>query len=102
MGATTIDTGTNDLLANLDAGVLTLTLNRPEARNAMTGAMTTALASQLAWAEFDRAVKCVVLTGAGVSAASGLSTFRGADGKWQHELLAVSDGRRIPEMLPEM
>ena len=65
MGATTIDTGTNDLLANLDAGVLTLTLNRPEARNAMTGAMTTALASQLAWAEFDRAVKCVVLTGAG-------------------------------------
>lgn len=44
----------------------------------------------------------VVLTGAGVSAASGLSTFRGADGKWQHELLAVSDGRRIPEMLPEM
>ncbi len=46
--------------------------------------------------------KIVVLTGAGVSAASGLSTFRGADGKWQHELLAVSDGRRIPEMLPEM
>ncbi len=44
----------------------------------------------------------VVLTGAGTSVASGLSTFRGADGKWQHELLAVSDGRRIPEMLPEM
>lgn len=44
----------------------------------------------------------VVLTGAGVSAASGLSTFRGPDGKWQHELLAVSDGRRILEMLPEV
>ena len=65
MGATTIDTGTNDLLATLDGGVLTLTLNRPEARNAMTGAMTAALADQLAWAEFERAVKCVVLTGAG-------------------------------------
>ncbi len=64
MGATTIDTGTNDLLATLDAGVLTLTLNRPEARNAMTGAMTAALADQLGWAEFERAVKCVVLTGA--------------------------------------
>ena len=25
-----IDTGTDDLLASLDAGVLTLTLNRPE------------------------------------------------------------------------
>ena len=65
MGATTIDTGTNDLLSNLDGGILTLTLNRPEARNAMTGAMTNALATQLAWAEFERSVKCVVLTGAG-------------------------------------
>ena len=65
MGATTIVTGTNDLLANLDGGILTLTLNRPEARNAMTGAMTNALATQLAWAEFERSVKCVVLTGAG-------------------------------------
>lgn len=46
--------------------------------------------------------RIVVLTGAGVSAASGLSTFRGPDGKWQHELLAVSDGRRLPELLPEM
>jgi NAD-dependent deacetylase len=44
----------------------------------------------------------VVLTGAGVSAASGLSTFRGPDGQWKHELLAVSDGRRIPELLPQM
>ena len=38
-----IDTGTEDLLASLDEGVLTLTLNRPEARNAMSGAMTDAL-----------------------------------------------------------
>jgi len=30
------DTGTPHLLATLDAGVLTLTLNRPEARNAMS------------------------------------------------------------------
>ncbi len=62
---TSIDTGTNDLLANLDEGVLTLTLNRPEARNAMSGAMTGALSQQLAWAELDPGVKCVVLTGAG-------------------------------------
>ena len=62
---TAIDTGTEDLLAVLDEGVLTLTLNRPAARNAMTGAMTAALARQLASAELDAAVKCVVLTGAG-------------------------------------
>ena len=60
-----IDTGTNDLLASLDDGVLTLTLNRPEARNAMSGAMTAALAAQLAVAELNREVKCIVLTGAG-------------------------------------
>jgi 2-(1,2-epoxy-1,2-dihydrophenyl)acetyl-CoA isomerase len=65
MAAKTIDTGTTDLLAALDEGVLTLTLNRPEARNAMSGEMTAALADQLAKAEFDREVKCIVLTGAG-------------------------------------
>lgn len=61
----TIDTGTNDLLADLDEGVLTLTLNRPEARNAMSDAMNQALGRQLASAELDPDVKCVVLTGAG-------------------------------------
>jgi 2-(1,2-epoxy-1,2-dihydrophenyl)acetyl-CoA isomerase len=33
------DTGTTDLLSTLDDGVLTLTLNRPEARNAMSDAI---------------------------------------------------------------
>ena len=61
----TIDTGTEDLLAHLQDGVLTLTLNRPDARNAMSGAMTAALGQQLADAELDPAVRCVVLTGAG-------------------------------------
>lgn len=65
MTLTTLDTGTPDLLATLDAGVLTLTLNRPQARNAMSGEMNDALAQQLAWAELDRSVACVVLTGAG-------------------------------------
>ena len=60
-----IDTGTDDLLASLDAGVLTLTLNRPEARNAMSGGMNAGLASQLASAELDPNVKAIVLTGAG-------------------------------------
>ena len=65
MTATSIATGTPDLLATQDAGVLTLTLNRPDARNAMSRAMNQALQQQLAAAEFDPAVKCIVLTGAG-------------------------------------
>ena len=60
-----IDTGTPDLLATLEAGVLTLTLNRPDARNAMTDAMNQALARQLAAAETNTDVRCIVLTGAG-------------------------------------
>jgi 2-(1,2-epoxy-1,2-dihydrophenyl)acetyl-CoA isomerase len=65
MATAEIDTGTKDLLASLDEGVLTLTLNRPEARNALSPAMLDALSRQLAAAEVDPSVKCLVLTGAG-------------------------------------
>jgi 2-(1,2-epoxy-1,2-dihydrophenyl)acetyl-CoA isomerase len=65
MTAHHLDTGTQDLLATLEAGVLTLTLNRPEARNAMSKAMNQALQEQLTAAEFNPAVKCLILTGAG-------------------------------------
>src|SRR5271163_4378844 len=64
-------TGTPDLLSGLEDGVLTLTLNRPDARNAMSDAMNQALAEQLAWAELNPSVKCVVLTGAGKGFCSG-------------------------------
>lgn len=60
-----IDTGTEDLLATLDDGVAIITLNRPEARNAMSGEMNAALQKCLADFELDPAVKCIVLTGAG-------------------------------------
>lgn len=65
MAATQIDTGTEDLLASIEDGVATITLNRPAARNAMSGDMNAALAQTLADAELDSAVKCIVLTGAG-------------------------------------
>lgn len=65
MSADTIATGTDDLLATLGDGVLTLTMNRPEARNAMSREMVVALADQLAAAELNTDVRCVVLTGAG-------------------------------------
>jgi 2-(1,2-epoxy-1,2-dihydrophenyl)acetyl-CoA isomerase len=61
----TIDTGTDDLLATVDEGVATLTMNRPERRNAMSRAMNEALATTLAEVEVADDVGCVVLTGAG-------------------------------------
>jgi 2-(1,2-epoxy-1,2-dihydrophenyl)acetyl-CoA isomerase len=61
----TIDTGTEDLLASLADGVGTLTMNRPDARNAMSGEMNQALQEMLLRFELDPAVRCIVLTGAG-------------------------------------
>ncbi len=65
MTSTTLDTGTPELLATLDEGVLTLTFNRPEARNALSREVNEALQVQLAKAESNSAVKCLVLTGSG-------------------------------------
>jgi len=48
-----------------DAGVRTLTLNRPKALNSFTAAMHAELAAALEAAAGDRAVRCVVLTGSG-------------------------------------
>jgi len=62
---TEIDTGTDDLLARVEDGVAVLTMNRPARRNAMSGAMTSALADVLSRVEVADDVGCVVLTGAG-------------------------------------
>ncbi|MGH9917689.1 MAG: enoyl-CoA hydratase-related protein [Nitrososphaerales archaeon] len=61
----TIETGTDDLLAHVDQGVATLVMNRPNRRNALSIAMTDAMAAVLAQVETDDEVGCVVLTGAG-------------------------------------
>ena len=67
MAATPIDTGidSDHLLAHEEDGVAVITLNRPEARNAMSGDMNAALARVLDHAERAPSVRCVVLTGAG-------------------------------------
>jgi enoyl-CoA hydratase/carnithine racemase len=53
------------LLTSLDAGVLTLTFNRPQKKNAFTGEMYDAAARALLDADANDAVRVVVLTGAG-------------------------------------
>jgi 2-(1,2-epoxy-1,2-dihydrophenyl)acetyl-CoA isomerase len=63
--STTIETGTEHLRAEVSDGVATLTMNRPERRNALTDEMVDGLAGVLADLETDDNVGCVVLTGAG-------------------------------------
>jgi enoyl-CoA hydratase/carnithine racemase len=62
----------DSLLVERDGGVLTLTLNRPERRNAMTPDMWVELRRLLAEAASDRAERVVVLTGAGGAFCSGV------------------------------
>ena len=54
-----------DLLAERRGGVLTLTINRPERRNAMTWEVIRGLHQQVARAKADPLVRVVVLAGAG-------------------------------------
>ncbi len=55
----------DELLTRLDAGVLHLTLNRPDARNALTHDLRSALVAALDAASADLGVRAIVLTGAG-------------------------------------
>lgn len=56
---------TNDLLVRREDGVLVLTFNRPQQRNALTLEIQQRLGDELAAAELDSSIGCVVLTGAG-------------------------------------
>ena len=56
---------TDHLIETFDNGVATLTMNRPSARNAMSGEMMAAMTEALPRLAADNNVRCVVLTGAG-------------------------------------
>ncbi len=53
------------LIETFENGIATLTMNRPQARNAMSGDMMAAMSEALPRLAADRNVRCVVLTGAG-------------------------------------
>lgn len=76
----TLDTGTTDLLAELhDDGVLVATLNRPDTRNAFSGAMGRALGDIYRFADTDDSVRVVVLTGTPPAFCAGADFSNGSD-----------------------
>jgi 2-(1,2-epoxy-1,2-dihydrophenyl)acetyl-CoA isomerase len=71
--------GFETILTGVEHGVLTITLNRPDAYNAFNERMGIELVAALRSAQRDDAVRCVVLTGAGRAFCAGqdLQEIRG-------------------------
>lgn len=91
-------TDANRVLSAVDGGILTLTLNRPEQRNAIDATTIDALVEQLDRADIDATVRVVALRGAGKDFCAGMDL---------HELLAsadkpVADNRRSAERFGEI
>ena len=62
---------TQDLIETIDDGIATLTMNRPESRNALTRDMVQAMHAALLRLSTDPSIRLLVLTGAGRAFCSG-------------------------------
>jgi len=62
---------TDSVLSQTDGAVATITINRPEARNALTAETKVALLAALRAAGADDTVRAVILTGAGQAFSAG-------------------------------
>ena len=60
-----LDTGTDELLAEIRQGVAVITLNRPTASNALSDQLTPALRTAIAACDADPEVGAFLITGAG-------------------------------------
>ena len=83
----------DNIKVTLDAGVATVTLNRPEKLNAFAGHMRRDLAEALEQAASDKAVRVVVVTGAGRGFCAG------ADVKFMQELMERDDVEEFRRLL---
>jgi 2-(1,2-epoxy-1,2-dihydrophenyl)acetyl-CoA isomerase len=95
------------LIETLKDGVLTLTMNRPEARNALNLEMSDRMVEALRRAQLDPAVRAVVLTGAGGAFCAGgdvKSMAAGRDASQTFEMRAarLRDRAEASRLLHEM
>ncbi len=78
-----------DLELTIDGAVATLTMNRPAARNALSMEMRSLMDEAFHQVEFDEAIRCVVLAGAGEH------FMAGGDVKSMHGYLAEHEGPEV-------
>ena len=71
MATRSIDTGTDELLCDIVDRVATITLNRPQARNALSDRLTPALRRMIRQCGEDASVGAVLITGAGTAFCAG-------------------------------
>lgn len=95
------------LLEDLRDGVLTLTMNRPEVRNALSQEMSLQLLDALRRAALDSKVRAVVLTGAGSAFCAGgdvkaMASRSGAPQTLQERADSLRDRAEASRLLTEM
>jgi 2-(1,2-epoxy-1,2-dihydrophenyl)acetyl-CoA isomerase len=106
---------TDQLIETFEDGVATLTMNRPQARNALTGEMISALAEAVQRRGADAKTRLLVLTGAGAAFCAGgdvkgfaADTSRGAGGgqtagpSFEQRVTGLRGGMEIVKWLHEM
>jgi 2-(1,2-epoxy-1,2-dihydrophenyl)acetyl-CoA isomerase len=76
-----LDTGSDKVLLRVEDGVAVVTLNDPENRNPMGADVRPALRRTLDRVATDRALRCLVLTGAGQAFSAGGNTKAMASGR---------------------
>lgn len=85
------------LQVRLDGGVLRLTIDRPEKRNALTDEIVAAMIDSLSLAGRDEAVRAVVLTGTGAHFCSGFDIVaRNREGGGRPRVGSIQ--RRVPAL----
>jgi 2-(1,2-epoxy-1,2-dihydrophenyl)acetyl-CoA isomerase len=89
------------LLWEQDAGVVTLTLNRPDALNALNAQMRGELFKAFNAARRDETVRAVVLTGAGRGFCAG-ADLRGGSGEREFRRVLTTEYNPLIEMIREL
>jgi enoyl-CoA hydratase/carnithine racemase len=93
-----------NLLIEHDEGLVTITMNRPERRNALSTAMMAELIAALREAGASSAVRAVILAGAGPAFSAGhdLGELRGRDlAFYRHEFELCAELMRTVQSIPQ-
>jgi enoyl-CoA hydratase/carnithine racemase len=94
---TKIDTGTDELLCVIRDRVAIITLNRPEARNAMSDNLTPALRNMIKACGENPDVGVLLLTGAGTAFCAG-GNVKGMGANRDKNKLAMSHDERVADL----